>query len=328
VQFSDQHATIEKFSGLLGGQPVSLTGSIDLTRRNTVEFDLALRGQKIPLARQPGLILRSDLDLKIVRTNGQPPSISGEMTLGKSLYLRELNLITAGKLDQPTRSPPYFEVKEPPFDQWTLNLKIHGDRFLRVRSPVFNGEISATLDLNGPLREPMALGEVRINSGTLLFPFGTLTVDYGSVSLTSADPHRPQLFITASGRSFGYDVHMEVAGYADDPRMQFTATPPLSSEEVLLMLTAGELPRQEFVFSSREKASRLAFYLGRDLLMRLGIGVETAERLTIRSGEDVSEEGNLTYHLEYNFTDRWAAFGEYDRFNAFNAGLKFRLYSK
>ena len=51
-------------------------------------------------------------------------------------------------------------------------------------------------------------------------------------------------------------------------------------------------------------------------------------RLTIRSGEDISQEGKTTYYLEYKLADDWSVIGEYDRFNALNAGLKWRIFSR
>ena len=46
------------------------------------------------------------------------------------------------------------------------------------------------------------------------------------------------------------------------------------------------------------------------------------------SGEQISEQGRPTYHVEYKLTPRWYVVGEYDRFGDFNAGLKWRIYSK
>src|SRR5207244_1281055 len=105
------------------------------------------------------------------------------------------------------------------------------------------GEVSANFQVKGDLEEPQALGEARINSGVVRFPFGTLNVDQGYVSLTSDNPYEPQLFATASSRLYGYQIKMETSGTANAPSLSFSSTPPLTSEQILLMLAAGELPR-------------------------------------------------------------------------------------
>ena len=199
---------------------------------------------------------------------------------------------------------------------------------MRVRTPVFRGVLSANFKLAKTLAEPMAIGEAKIPSGQIQFPFGNLSIEQGIVSLTSEEPYRPQLLITAGARLYGYDVQMEVSGFADEPTIKFTSVPTLNSEAILLMLTAGELPKRELSISKQQKAARLALFLGRDLIGRLGGDEASAERLTIRSGEDISEQGKATYAVEYKLTDRWSAVGEYDRFNAVNAGLKLKVFSR
>jgi translocation and assembly module TamB len=153
-----------------------------------------------------------------------------------------------------------------------------------------------------------------------------LEVTQGLISLTSADPYRPVLFVTAGGRVLGYDVKMELTGNADTPVLQFTSTPPASSEQLLLMLTTGEMPNQDTSTSTQQRAGRLALFLGKNLLSEFSSG--EADRLTIRSGEYVSDQGKQTYSLEYRVNKDWSIVGEYDRFGAFNAALKWRVYSR
>ena len=94
------------------------------------------------------------------------------------------------------------------------------------------------------------------------------------------------------------------------------------------MLTAGEIPRQgEFSFTPEQRAQRLAFFVGRGMLSDLGIGGDS-NRLTVRSGENVTETGRPTYSVEYELTHDWSVIGQYDRFNDFNLMLKYRVYSK
>lgn len=66
---------------------------------------------------------------------------------------------------------------------------MQGTGFLRVQTPVFQGKVSTVLNLVGTLKNPLALGQVQIDSGsTVVFPFGTLNVKQGFISLTSEDP--------------------------------------------------------------------------------------------------------------------------------------------
>jgi translocation and assembly module TamB len=328
VKLADRGARIETFSGQIGGQVVNLAGRVTLSGSNRVEFDVSLQGTNVPLVREPGILMRTDLNVRVRQEEGRSGTISGELMLRDSLFLQDLKTLVQGGPDHLRRRPPYFAVTEAPFDKWKLDLRIKGDRFLRVRTPLFRGEISAAFQLSGEMAEPVALGEVRVASGRIQFPFGTLKVDQGYVGVTSEDPYRPRLFVMASGRTYGHEIKMEVSGLANEPRVTFNSTPPLTSEQILMLLTAGELPHEDISLSYQQRAARLAMFVGKDFLGRL-IGEEgTAERLTIRSGEEISEENKQTYYIEYRLSDRWSAVGEYDRFNALNAGLKWKIFSK
>lgn len=94
------------------------------------------------------------------------------------------------------------------------------------------------------------------------------------------------------------------------------------------MLTAGELPRNENIFSTEARAGRLATFFGRDIISRYSGSESSGERLIINSGENITDEGKTTYSVEYQLTDRWSLIGEYDRFSALNAAVKWRIYSR
>jgi translocation and assembly module TamB len=333
MKFVERTLKLESARADVGGAQVLASGSADLSgagwlRGVAPPFDFALRGTNVPLSRQPESIIRSDLDLSVRRTNQEPALISGTVRLRDSFYLRDVRDLVPGRVASPNRRPPYFSVDTTPLADWRLAARVSGTRFLKVRSTLFNGEISANLRLEGTLREPVALGDLKVDSGTVRFPFASLGVRQGFVTLTSSDPHRPRLELQAVSKKFGYELRMDASGPADAPVLQFNSTPPLNAEQIVLMLTAGEVPRGTLSLTPQQKAQTVAVFFGRDLLARLGFGDDSEDRLTFQSGEQVSEQGRPTYNVEYKLSDRWSLVGEYDRFNAFNAGLKWRVYSR
>jgi len=333
MNFQQKSASLQAASFTIGGATVRAQGQADLRELNFSNlqippFEFSLRGTNVPLSRSPEAIVRSDLDLAITKSNRAPASISGTARLRNSYFLRDLADLVPGKVSEPERRPPYFSITTEPLASWRVNVHVLGERFLTVRTPLFNGRISSNLRIQGTLQEPIALGDLKIDSGLVRFPFANLDVTRGLVTLSSTDPYHPQLNISAGSRNFGYDVRMEVTGPADAPLIQFSSTPPLSSEQLVLMLTAGELPKNEYSLTSQQKAQTVAIFFGKDFLAKLGLADTAEQRLTLRSGEEVSERGTPTYTIEYKLTDRWTLVGEYDRFNDFNVGLKWRVYSK
>jgi translocation and assembly module TamB len=329
----DRFLELQNASAKIGGAPVALSGGVDFTGTNWLRgalppFQISVNGTEVPLSRQPESIIRSDLLLGITKTNGAPPLISGVAHLRNSFYLSDLSALVPGKVASPSARPPYFSIQEPHLADWRLAVTVDGVRFLKVRSTVFSGEVSANLTLQGTLKDPIALGDLRIDSGIVRFPFANLQVQQGLVNLTSQDPYHPQLLVSAISKQFGYDIRMEVSGTADAPIIQFTSNPPLSSEQIVLLITAGQMPQGAYTLTPQQRAQTVALFLGSDLLRKLGFGDQTEQRLTIRSGEQISTQGKPTYNLEYKLTDRWAVTGEYDRFGDYNAGLRWRIYSK
>jgi translocation and assembly module TamB len=325
---------LEKASGLVGGSLVSMKGEGDLRgtdwqKENVPPFNIALRGTNVPLSRQPESVIRSDLNLSVKKTNGAPAIIFGTARLRDSFYLSDLRDLVPGRgVSSPNIRPPYFSIEDEPFADWRLSVHVAGEKALRVRSTLFNGQITPNLRIQGTLKEPVALGDLKVDNGLVRFPFADFQVQQGLVTLSSDNPFQPALLVSAASRRFGYDVKLDVTGTADAPIIQFSSTPPLSSEQLVLMVTAGELPRVGATLSPQQRAQTAALFVGRDLLARWGFGDSSEPRLTITSGQEMSETGRPTYNIEFKLTDRWALEGEYDRFNAYNAGVKWRVYSR
>lgn len=328
VELDGRTAHVREISGLVGGERLLVSGRVDLPIEQELAFDVKMQGKNLPLARRPGLVVRADLDLNIRGEPEAAPVISGQVNLRDSFYLAQLRLMPAGAVASPERRPPFFSITEEPFSQWQLNVDLRGAEFLTVRGPVFRGTLSANFNLGGTLEEPRAIGSVMIDEGQIRFPFASMHVEQGEIMLPRENPFQPQLFIIAASTTFGYDLRMELSGTAETPVIEFTSNPPLTSEQALLMVTTGDLPRDELTFTTQQRASRFAVYIGQNLLYEITGDDAAADRLTIRSGEQISDEGRETFAIEYRLSKRWSVVGEYDRFDEYNAGLKWNIYSR
>ncbi len=71
---------------------------------------------------------------------------------------------------------------------------------------------------------------------------------------------------------------------------------------------------------------RLGTYLGQSLAGQLGSDPGKAERFSLTTGERVSRDGKETYVLEVPLDERWSLMGEYDEFDDYNVGVKWRVW--
>lgn len=330
VQFDGQRAELENFRAQIGGQPIRADGFVTLPERDGsgLDYNLNLSGTNVPLARSPELLLRGDFAVTLRGGSKQATRLAGTVTLRDGLFVQNAAALVWNSPRRPEWRPPYFSITNQPFANWHVDLAVRGNRFLRVRTPVFSSIASADFQWRGSLRTPVLTGDARVNSGRLIFPFGALEIDQGLVSFSGNDPRGPELQINASGRNYRYDLRLEVEGPADGANVIFSSTPPLGSEQILLMLTAGEIPQSDYVYTDTARAGRLVTFLGQDLLSRY-LGSDPAkERLIIQTGESITEAGQLTYSIEYRLSDRWSIIGEYDEFNAFNTDLKWKVFNR
>lgn len=289
---------------------------------------LSLKGKNLPLVRQSGFLLRSDVDLRIQSADERDTVIAGEAVLRDSLVLTDLqSLVSSNSIrGSPLRRPPYFSITTEPFSRWKLAVEVEGDRFLRLKSPLFSGLASARFKLGGTLAEPTATGEAVIDEGRVTLPFATFVVEEGGVTLRTSAPFDPYVSLEASSRRIGYDLRMEMTGLAAHPNLVFTSSPPLDSEQILRLVMAGEAPQGETNYSTQQRALRLGAYLGQSLAGQLGGDAFQSGNFSLTVGERVSREGRETYALDLPLNERWSLTGEYDEFDDYNIGVKWRAF--
>ena len=326
LELSGRTLLLRGVSALSGGQPVTLSGTVELPEKGEPRYNLALKGDNLPFVRQTGLLVRGDLDFRLQTVGAAAPRLSGTVKLRDSLFLSDLRSFLPRGGGGPTRRPPYFSVDTPPVNAWTLAVEVTGDEFMRLRTPVFNGVASARFRLSGTLEEPRAIGEVEIDEGAVRMPFARFDVQQGSVRLTEADPYEPTLYLRGTGRRYGYDLTVELDGRASAPNVVFTSSPALDSEQVLLMVMTGAAPSNEIAVTGTQRMTRLGTFVGQNLLNSLTSDNADADRLSITSGEKISRQGRETYDIEYKISDRWSVRGEYNEFDEYNAGLKWRVF--
>jgi translocation and assembly module TamB len=330
LALADRTLTVRTLTAKLGGEPVELTGSVTLVPGGEPKLALGLKGTNLPVVRNPGLLLRADLDLTANTNAAGVTTLGGSVAIRDCLMLASLNLRTllpSGRKGV-TRQPPYFAVDAEPFAHWPLAVEVNAQRSIRLRTTVFNGTASAHFRLGGSLAEPRAVGQVTTDEGHVLFPFATFEVKSGSVRLREADPFHAVLALTATSQRRDYQLKLEATGELPEPNILLTSSPALEPGEVLLLVMTGQPPNNSAttVSSGTQRLALLGAYLSRGLFQDLGAGGE--DRLEISAGAQVSEQGRDTYEFEYKLGKRSSLVGEYDRFDSYNGGFKWRAYTQ
>jgi len=328
LTLSDRTLTVQKLTAKLGSEPVVVDGSVTLVPGGAPRLALGLKGKNLPLVRNTGLLIRNDIDLHADTDDAGVTRISGRVTLRDCLVLANLGELLPGGQRGVTRQPPYFSVEAPPFNTWPLAVEVRGQHAIRIRTTVFTGTASAHFQLGGTLGEPRAVGELAVDQGQVLFPFATFAVQAGTLRLRESDPFHAMVNVNALSQRHDYQLRLEATGQLPSPNVVLSSTPALEAEDVLLMVMTGQPPATDTAnrSSAGQRLAVLGAYLGKGIFQDLGFGGES--RLEISTGEQVSAQGRETYDFEYKLGRRWSLTGEYDRFDSYNAGLKWRVYTE
>ena len=330
LELKGRSVEVRSASAQLGGETAMLSGTADLAAPAAPRLDLKLEGKNLPLVRRAGLLIRSDISLAVATGAGGDTRITGTVNLHDCLVLADLRQLLPTGVRAAEHAPPYFAVDTEPFRNWLLDVAVRGPHGLRLHTAVLTGFASPSFQLEGTLGEPRAVGELTLDSGKILFPFAAFQAQLAVVRLSKADPFHPQLRLNATARRYGYDLRLEGRGPAEQPILTLSSNPALSAEQVLLLVMAGQAPSDTSGTptgnSDRKRLTVLGAYLGRGLFRDLG--GDDPDRLTITSGEQVTQSGGETYLVEYLLGKRWSLIGEYDEFDDYNVGLKWRVYSE
>lgn len=328
-RLEDRTLRVEQAEARIGGSPLGVTGRVDLDDQWRPIFDLAMRGENIPLARSPGIILRGSPNITL-KTDGEGvTTIGGVLTMNESFFTMDLGVFTddgggggAARGGQAS-APPFFSIEDEPLASWRLKLKVEGDRFLRVRVPTFVGVVSAGFNLRGSLKSPLMYGSAEPQQGVVMFPFATLQMDEGGVTISQNEPDVVRLNMTATGRAYGYDLVMRITGTANQPTVSFSSTPSLEQSDILLMVTSGQIPQH--ARSTESRLSGIGMYIGKSFLVDLGLIDPLDDTLQVSIGEDVTTSGKDTINILYKIDEDWALEGAYDKYDAYNLDAKYRI---
>jgi translocation and assembly module TamB len=326
VAWKGRAVELRHFTADLGGQTLALTGRADFPLHGTPQYAFDLKGEAVPLVRRANLLIRADLDLH-AGTRGDTTRVTGKVDVQDGLLLGDLADLLPSGITGGQRPPPYFEVDSPVLGKWLLDVQLTAQRSLRARTTLFTGTASAQFDLSGTLQDPRAVGILRVDQGQISLPFATFDVQVGTVRLTADDPFHPRVDVSASARRSDYDLRMSATGPADAPVLTFTSNPALPSDQVLLLVMAGQMPSSNgAIGATQSQVAGLGAYFGQSIFSGLS-GDGNSDRLTISSGQEISVKGKPTYQVEYRVAPRWWLVGQYDQFDDYNAGVKWRVYS-
>lgn len=131
----------------------------------------------------------------------------------------------------------------------------------------------------------------------------------------------------------GITVALTITGRYDRAQVQLSSVPPLPPQDLIVLLTTGQLPSTLADRGTEGQARFVGGYLAKEIFDRtfgnstLESGGTAFDRLTIEAGREVSRNGIESVRIEYELLPTFAVQVERDAYEDYNLGfvLRFRF---
>ena len=323
----------------MGAAPVALSGAVTLESGPPI-IALHLEGERVLLHRSQDAVVRSNIDLDLTGSPGDL-LLSGDVALvgGRLRSPVEFqSILSSGG----SRAPDAVRrgLRLPAFGPPSLGLAIEVTTAdpMRIDGRLTRGQVRADLELTGDASHPIPSGKLFVDPLEVALPAGTLRFPTGLVTFDPSNPDVPQLELLGSTRLAGYDVTVEISGEYDEAVVDFSSSPPLAPDDLVMLVLSGRPPGT--ARGARAAGQAVALYVARDLVQGWfdSGGFEEddrssfLDRFEVVSGRDVSRSGVLTVQATYRLReglarDRDAVYlvMERDSFEDYNVGLRLVL---
>jgi autotransporter translocation and assembly factor TamB len=344
LRIAQRTATIDRFTGTVGGSPFAVAGRVVLPGTGPPEADLRVHGANLLLYRSEGIKVRADTDIT-VRGTLAAPAFAGTIALTDSWLQKNVNWLEPLR-DIGRRKGPASGTEKavgigvsfhtPPLRDATFDIHLLSKNPFRIKSNVARGRLRPDLRLRGTGEVPLLTGVIYVDSSRIMLPAGRLTVESGLIRLPAKNLGRPVLEISGASRIFGYDINVMVEGPYDDPVVTLSSVPPLPQDALLLLLLTGRLPPGLVEQAGGWQGGiSVALYVSKGVLQEwfggndLDAEESRLERFDVVIGRGISRQGNETIGAQYRLADDVIKDGdelylvaERDVYDEFNTGIR------
>jgi hypothetical protein len=340
LDLSPDRIEIQELTASIGSGTVEAHGAISsgdaptlLLAGTGIQVDVGVKAREAVFLRGTGKSLRADSDIEI-QGDLSRLDIEGEVVVLSGTIINRISLVP----DFATRGGAsvgagfkLFEIPPPLGDALRFDVAVRTEEPLDIVTHVFNAPMSASFSLQGSGAAPFLNGAVSATRGSLRLPAMSLDVRQALITFLPDEPTRPRILVRADTRRHGVDVSLTATGPADAPEVLLSSLPPLTQQELFVLISTGVLPetlqRQGLAGRATAVGSYLAeeiinFYFGSE---STEAGESLADRIHVYSGREISRKGVESIVVDVDIWKGFALEGERDIYQDFNMGVLYRV---
>jgi translocation and assembly module TamB len=345
IRFNANQAQIESLAGTMGGGRISASGGARLEGFTLAEFRLNLHGENVTVPFPENFRSTVDTDL-VLRGSAREQLVSGVVSLRRAEYTEDIEL---ADLINFRREESIEEGGELEFTGAALfeDLRVEGRNALIVRNNLADLVGSVSLQLNGPVKDPVISGRVTATSGTLNFRNDQYEITRALMDLPPRRNADPIVSIQAETQIRGYRITVNLTGPLSQPQATVSSEPALPQADVVALITTGQLSTGDasasilgqsglgtatslltdaLINAPAQRATSRLFGLSRFEInpviggrtgstpgARLTVGKRINKNLSVTYSTNVASDPNQILAVEYRVSDRISFIAQYEQ---------------
>lgn len=343
LRFNANQAQIESLTGTMGGGHVSVTGGALLDGLEVTRFTLNIHGDNVTAPFPQDFTSTLDADIEI-RGDSREQLISGTVDLRRAAYTKDIELanLLSRREEAIEEGGEIALIRTARF----AGLRVEGRNALVVKNNLADMVGSVSLQINGPVRNPIISGRITATSGTLNFRNDRYTITRAFVDLPARRDADPLLNLEGESQIRGYRVIVGLTGPLSGPQASVRSEPALPQADVVSLITTGTLTSGDtstsglartgigtatslltdvLINEPAQRATSKLFGLSRFEISpvlggpgvtpgaRLTVGKRISKELSVAYSTNVTSDPNAILALEYRVSDRLSFVAQYEQ---------------
>jgi translocation and assembly module TamB len=344
VRFTSNQAQIETATGTMGGGHISATGGALLEGFTLSRFLFNIRGDNVTAPYPENFRTTADLNLEIKGTSREQ-LIGGTVNLRRTEYTQDIELADLINFRRGQSIEEGGEIELTGAAVFS-DLRIEGRNALVVRNNLADLVGSVSLQVNGPVKDPIIAGRITATSGTLNFRNDRYEITRALVDLPPQRQADPLINIQGESQIRGYRVTVGLTGPLSQPQAIISSEPALPQADVVSLITTGQLATGDtstsilsqsglgtatslltdaLINAPAQRATSRLFGLSRFEInpviggsgstpaARLTVGKRINKDLSVTYSTNVASDPNQILALEYRVSDRLFFIAQYEQ---------------
>ncbi|HET6648371.1 MAG TPA: translocation/assembly module TamB domain-containing protein, partial [Pyrinomonadaceae bacterium] len=309
------------------------------------EFRVNLHGENVTVPFPENFRSSVDTDLEI-KGSAREQLVGGIVNLRRAEYTEDIEL---ADLINFRREESIEEGGELEFTGAAIfnDLRVEGRNALVVRNNLADLVGSVSLQLNGPVKDPVISGRITATSGTLNFRNDRYEITRALMDLPPRRNADPIVSIQGETQIRGYRITVSLTGPLSQPQATVSSEPALPQADVVALITTGQLSTGDtsasilsqsglgtatslltdaLINAPAQRATSRLFGLSRFEInpviggrtgstpgARLTVGKRINKNLSITYSTNVASDPNQILAVEYRVSDRISFIAQYEQ---------------